>query len=149
MSQRHRQNEEPGEQPAITKDRAQELLAMVPERPRRAFGWQDHLCTAVVSLAGLSSGMIALSGHPLWAMLPGLLALVVAGGWLATRSARANEPRFRGVVLPVALFTTWLTLPIWRGITRGDTAPFPEALIFASLGPAAWLVFYIVLLIRR
>jgi hypothetical protein len=43
----------------------------------------------------------------------------------------------------------WLLLPIWRGVTRGDEAPFPESLVLAGLAPVVWLGFYLVLLIRR
>lgn len=84
-----------------------------------------------------------------WAVLPGLIALVAAFYWLTQRWARVNEPRLGASTVVSILFTVWLSIPIWRGITRGETATFPESWVLGGFAPAAWLVYYLVLLIRR
>ncbi|MGO3152506.1 MAG: hypothetical protein ACTIJJ_07795 [Galactobacter sp.] len=52
-------------------------------------------------------------------------------------------------MLALTVFAVWLVMPVWRGITRGETVPVPEVFIFAGLAPAAWLIHYVVLLVRR
>ncbi|MGO1536893.1 MAG: hypothetical protein ACTHWM_08290 [Yaniella sp.] len=133
----------------LTPERAQELLNSIPSRPRRRLSLRDHLWAIATIALSLASGLLALTGSPWWAILPGVAALIVADNWFSHRKRRTNEPRFGAVQIVFALFGVWLTLPIYRGIRFGDTAPFPEALILGGLAPAAWLVFYLWLLIRR
>lgn len=133
----------------ITPQLARELLASLPDRPKRRLGVRDHLCALSTIILSLLSGAIALAGAPWWAVLPALGALSISVFWLAGRRAQANEPRFTAMMVPTTAFNTLLILPIWRGITRGDIAPFPESLILAGLAPVVWLVFYVILLIRR
>ncbi len=97
----------------------------------------------------LLSGLVALSGHPWWAIPPALVAVIVAHRWVAGRRQRTNEPRLGAASWVSTLFSVWLALPIYRGVRFGETAPFPEALILGGLAPAAWLLFYLWLLIRR
>lgn len=136
------------DQKIVTPDEAQRLLASVPRRPRRQITIIDHASTAATATCSFAAGVVALSGHPWWAILPALCALFTSHVWLASRLKRANEPRLKANIATVA-FTVWLLIPIWRGITRGETIPFPEAFVFAGLAPAAWLAFYIILLLRR
>ncbi len=73
----------------------------------------------------------------------------MADRWIAGRRRRANEPRLGAVPWVSAIFGAWLVLPIYRGIRFGETASFPEALVLGGLAAAAWLVYYVSLLIRR
>lgn len=139
---------EPVGQEVVTPNEAQLLLASVPAKPRRRLELIDHVSAAATSLCSLTAGLVALSGHPWWATLPAACALITSHVWIGRRLHRANEPRLRATIVTMA-FTVWLLIPVWRGITRGETIPFPESLIFAGLAPAAWLAFYTVLLIRR
>lgn len=139
---------EPVGQEIATPDEAQLLLASVPPRPRRQLEFIDHVSAAATILCSLAAGLVALSGHPWWAILPAVCALITSHVWMGKRLNRANEPRLKATTVTVT-FTVWLLIPVWRGIMRGETIPFPESLIFAGFAPAAWLVFYIVLLIRR
>lgn len=132
----------------LSTEDAQELLNSVPPRPRRHFSTLDHLSTATMIACSLASGLLALSGHPWLAIIPAAFALIASNLWLSRRLGRPNEPRLQANIA-VVVFTVWMIIPLWRGITRGDTAPFPESLILAGLAPAAWLVFYLILLIRR
>ncbi len=75
-------------------------------------------------------------------------ALIASHWWVASRVRRANEPRLRFMTVTV-LFTVWMAIPIWQGIIRGEATSMSEILFLAGLAPAAWLVFYAVLLIRR
>ncbi|MEE6281549.1 hypothetical protein [Georgenia sunbinii] len=133
----------------VTPERARALLASLPSRPRRQLGPTDHLSAGLTIVLALASGLLALSGRPWWATIPALAAIAMANAWLTGRIQRVNEPRLRTTILPTAVFTAWLLVPVWRGITRGETAPLPEAFILAGLAPVAWLVFYVILLIRR
>jgi hypothetical protein len=109
----------------------------------------DHLGALTTVALSLTAGLLSLSGHPLWAILPALGALTTSHAWITRRQQRANEPRLNAAALVTVVFTVWLLIPVWRGITRGETIPFPEAWLFAGLAPAVWLGYYIVLLIRR
>lgn len=128
---------------------ARELLDSVPSRPRRKLELRDHLNAATTIILSFASGVLALSGYPWWAVIPAAGALIASNFWVTNRRSRPNEPRLKASTISTIAFATWLTLPIWRGITRGDTIPFPEAWIFAGLAPAAWLVFYLILVVRR
>jgi hypothetical protein len=139
----------PGPDVHVTPEHARKLLASVPARPRRRLGPRDHLSAAVVIAASLLAGVLALSGHPWWAVAPALVAVVVSNQWIAARRRRTNEPRLGAVTVVTAAFTAWLVLPIYRGIRYGDTAPFPESLILGGLAAAAWLGYYLWLLVRR
>lgn len=139
---------EPTDLQLITPDEARQLLAAVPQRPRRKLETRDHLVTAGIVLLSFTAGLLALSGHAWWATAPALGAALASHHWVSRRLNQANEPRLRASAV-TTIFTVWLLLPIWRGIVHDETIPFPEALIFAGLAPAAWLMFYIVLLIRR
>lgn len=132
----------------LTQHEAQSLLEAIPARPQRQFEISDHLSAVATVLCGFGSGLLALSGHPWWAIAPALVAFFVSHHWVANRLARPNEPRLRASIV-TAIFTVWLAIPIWRGIMHGDTIPFPEAWILAGLAPVAWAVFYLVLLVRR
>jgi len=134
---------------AMTASEAQRLLASVPPRPRRRLRAMDHLSALATIALSFAAGALALAGHPWWATLPGLGALVVSHHWVARRQRLANEPRLRAAAMVTVVFTVWLVIPIWRGITRGEVIPFPEAFLFAGLAPLAWLAYYLVLLIRR
>ena len=138
-----------GSETPLTPEHARELLGSIPNRPRRRLALRDHLSAIATIALSLVSGLLALSGSPWWAIIPGVAALIVVDRWFAERKRRTNEPRFGAVQFVFALFGVWLTLPIYRGIRFDDTAPFPEALILGGLAPAAWLVFYLWLLIRR
>ncbi len=127
---------------------AQDLLAAMPQRPRRHLAVRDHLITGSIVLLSLAAGLLATSGHAWWALAPALAAALAAHHWVARRVSRANEPRLKASTV-TTVFTVWLLLPIWGGISRGDGAPFPESLLLAGLAPVAWLVFYAVLLVRR
>ena len=127
---------------------AQDLLAAMPQRPRRQLTIRDHLITGGIVLLSLAAGLLAMGGHAWWALAPALGAVLAAHHWVARRLSRANEPRLRASTV-TTVFTVWLLLPIWGGISRGDGAPFPESLLFAGLAPVAWLAFYAVLLLRR
>ncbi|MFJ3312869.1 MAG: hypothetical protein DI613_19740 [Kocuria rhizophila] len=133
----------------VTPEQARELLASVPSRPRRRLGLQDHFSALATIALSLISGLLALSGHPWWAIPSAVVAVIVANHWHAGRRQRINEPRLGAVSWVSVIFGVWLVLPIYRGIRFGDTAPFPEALLLGGLAPAAWLVFYLCLLIRR
>ncbi|WP_156223012.1 hypothetical protein [Pseudactinotalea suaedae] len=133
----------------VAPQQARDLLASVPKRRRREMSARDHLCAVATILLSLAAGLVALAGQPWWALVPALGALLVAHTWLDGRRSRPNEPRLGAHTIAVALFTVWLLLPIWRGVTRGDEAPFPESLVLAGLAPVVWLGFYLVLLIRR
>lgn len=133
----------------ITPKLARELLASLPNRPKRRLGLRDHLSGVSIIILSLLSGVIALAGAPWWAILPAVGALSISVMWFTGRRAQANEPRFTAAIIPTSVFNTLLILPIWRGITSGDTAPFPESLILAGLAPAVWLVYYVILLVRR
>ncbi|NUL49197.1 hypothetical protein F7P69_28965 [Cellulosimicrobium funkei] len=135
----------------LAAQQARELLESIPSRPQRHLSARDHLCAAITVLSSLAAGLLALSGHPWWAVVPALAALAGAYSWFSGRQGRPNEPRFGGAAatLVPSVFTVWLALPIYRGIRYGDVAPFPEILVLAGLAPAAWLVFYLVLLVRR
>ena len=127
---------------------AKRLLDSVPQRPRRIFTARDHLSNAAAVILSFAAGLLTMAGHPWWATPLALTAIVIAHVWIKSRLDRPNGPRIKGIFVAAA-FTVWLLLPIWRGVVHGETIPFPEALIFAGLAPAAWLVLYIVLLIRR
>lgn len=133
----------------VTPQRARELLGSVPGRPRRRLRVRDHLSALFTAVLSLISGLLALSGHPWWALVPAVAAVVVADRWFSGRKRRADEPRLAAVTLVSAVFGAWLFLPIYRGIRHGEIAPFPEMLVLGGLAPAAWLVFYAWLLIRR
>lgn len=133
----------------MTPAEAQRLLASMPPRPRRRLGIADHLSAIATIGLSFAAGALALAGHPWWAVLPGVVALITAHLWVLRRQRRANEPRLAAPTIATVVFAAWLVIPIWRGITRGEVIPFPEALLFAGLAPAAWLVFYVVLLLRR
>ncbi len=139
----------PSDNASVTPEQARELLASVPRKPRRQLTPVDHVCAVATIVLAFVAGLLALGGHPWWAALPATGALVVSHSWLSARQRRVNEPRLRATLLVSIAFTTWLLIPIWRGITRGETIPFPEAFLFAGLAPIAWLVFYLILLIRR
>lgn len=134
--------------PRLSPVDAQHLLDSMARRPRRVFRDSDHLSSAATISLSFIAGLLALSGHPWWAVLPALCAVISSHMWVNKRLSRANEPRLKATFI-ATVFTVWLLLPIWRGIAHGETIPFPEALAFAGLAPAAWLVFYLVLLIRR
>ncbi|WAP52643.1 hypothetical protein OL239_05315 [Arthrobacter sp. ATA002] len=138
----------PQDREITTPDQARRLLTAIPERPRREFTIADHASTAVTVAGSFFSGLVALIGHPWWAIIPTLCTLITSHYWIASRLARPNEPRLK-VTAVSAAFTVWLLIPVWRGISHGETIPFPEAFLFAGLAPAAWLTFYIILLIRR
>ncbi|WP_291279488.1 hypothetical protein [Galactobacter sp.] len=127
---------------------AQRLLDSIPARPRRVLGAADHLSAAAIILLSFAAGVVALVGHPWWAVIPAAGALVMSHLWLLKRLRRPNEPRLTGT-LALTVFAVWLVMPVWRGITRGETVPVPEVFIFAGLAPAAWLIYYVVLLVRR
>ncbi|NDK30872.1 hypothetical protein [Nesterenkonia haasae] len=131
-----------------TPEQARALLAAIPAQPKHELGVADHICVGATVILAMASGLIALTGHPWWAVIPAVASSTGAFAWIAHRQARVNEPRLRAVLLP-CLFAAWLSLPIWRGITRGETVPFPESMIFAGLAPAAWLGFYLWLQLRR
>jgi hypothetical protein len=139
----------PSDNASVTPEQARQLLASVPRRPRRRLTAVDHVCAVATIALAFVAGLLALGGHPWWAVLPAIGALVISHSWLSARRDRANEPRLRATLAVSIAFTTWLSIPIWRGVTRGETIPFPEAFLFASLAPIAWLVFYLILLIRR
>lgn len=133
----------------VTRQQAVKLLASIPPPPKRELTLRDHLFAAIAIVMGMISGLLALSGHPWWAVIPGAAAIAASNFWIADRKARPNEPRIKAGIIATIAFTTWLTLPIWRGITHGETVPFPEAWILAGLAPAAWLAFYLILFFRR
>lgn len=135
----------------LTAEHARELLDSVPERPQRSLSARDHLSAAITVLSSLTSGLLALSGYPWWAVVPALIAALGAFHWFSRRQGRPNEPRFGAIstALMPSIFTVWLILPVYRGIRYGDVAPFPEILVLAGLAPVVWLVFYLVLLVRR
>ncbi len=149
MSDHGKTKDHKASESGVTIHQAEELLASVPPRPKRQLELRDHLNAIATIVMSFSSGLLALSGHPWWAILPAVAAIMVSNFWITKRRSRPNEPRFKIANTTTVMFTVWLTLPIWRGITRGDTAPFPESLIFAGLAPSAWLLFYIILLVRR
>ncbi|MEV8144865.1 hypothetical protein [Specibacter sp. NPDC078709] len=133
----------------VTRQQAEKLLASIPAPPKRQLKLRDHLYAAAAVVTGLLSGLLAMSGHPWWALLPGAAAIAASNFWISDRKARPNEPRIKAGLIATIAFTTWLMLPIWRGLTRGETVPFPEAWIIAGLAPAAWLAFYLLLFFRR
>lgn len=133
---------------SLTQDQAKDLLSAIPPRPRRELTARDHLSSAVTILASLASGVLALSGHGWWAIAPGIIALMVSHWWIAQRRKRANEPRLRPPFVTTA-FAVWMALPIWRNITRGEVVDFPEGFLLAGLAPTLWLIFYVVVLVRR
>jgi len=138
----------PHEPELLSPGEAQHLLDLVPSRPRREFRIGDHLSTAATVALSLIAGALALGGYPWWAAIPALCAIINAHTWISKRLNRANEPRLRPTFISAA-FTVWVLIPVWRGVRHGETIPFPEAWLFAGLAPGAWLVFYLVLLIRR
>lgn len=141
----------PAESPetrSLSPQEAQRLLATAPARPPRRFEARDHLVTAATVGLALVAGLLAMSGNPWWAVIPGLGAAFTSHHWVSRRLGQANEPRLRASTV-TTVFTVWLLIPIWRGIRHEEIIPFPEAWLLAGLAPAAWLVFYIVLLIRR
>lgn len=133
----------------LTPQRARELLESVPARPRRHLGARDHLSVLATAVLALATGLLSLSGHPWWAIAPAVAAIIVADRWVSGRKQRVGEPRLGAVMLVSAVFGAWLFVPIYRGIRHGEVIPFPEILILAGLAPAAWLVYYAWLLIRR
>lgn len=139
---------EPSEHRDITAIEAQRLLETMPPRPRRVFSAGDHLSAIATIALSFTSGLLALSGFPWWAIPLALGAIVTSNVWISKRLSQPNEPRLKGTFISAA-FAVWLLIPVWRGLVHGETVPFPEAFIFAGLAPAAWLVFYVVLLIRR
>lgn len=139
---------EPGKNEHLTAAEAQRLLESMPPRPPRVFTAGDHVSAIATIALSLASGLLALSGLAWWAIPPALGAIVTANVWLSKRLSQPNEPRIRATLIS-AVFAAWLMLPVWRGLVYGETAPFPEALFLGGLAPAAWLVFYVVLLIRR
>lgn len=139
---------EPGERQNVTAIEAQRLLDSIPPRPRRVFDSRDHVSALATIALSLTSGLLALSGLPWLAIPPALGAIVTSNVWISKRLSQPNEPRLKGAFISAA-FAAWLLIPVWRGLVHGETIPFPEAFIFAGLAPAAWLVFYVVLLIRR
>lgn len=139
---------EPSEHQNVTAIEAQRLLDSMPPRPRRVFSAGDHLSAIATIVLSLTSGLLALSGFPWWAIPLTLGAIVTSNVWISKRLSQPNEPRLKGTIISAA-FAVWLLIPVWRGLVHGETIPFPEAFIFAGLAPAAWLVFYVVLLIRR
>lgn len=146
--QERRQTEASSEN--ITPDQARNLLASVPQRPRRTFSSTDHVVAAVVIVLSLASGLLASTGSPWWAIIPGLAALSLGSWRLSHRRERANEPRFPALMLLLsASFPTFLVLPIWWGIRHDQTAEFPEAFLLGGLSAAVALLIYLVLLIRR
>lgn len=96
-----------------------------------------------------ASGVLALAGHPWWAILPAVAAVIVGSNWISGRRLRTNEPRLGPISLVAGVFGAWLVLPIYRAIRFGETATFPEILVLAGLAPAVWLAYYLCLLIRR
>lgn len=136
------------ERQSLSAIEAQRLLDSVPQRPRRIFEGSDHLSAAATVALSFAAGLLALSGLAWWAIVPALGALVTSHMWISKRLSRPNEPRLKGTFISAA-FTVWILIPVWRGIMHGETIPFPEAFVFAGLAPAAWLIFYTVLLIRR
>lgn len=141
-------NTEHSGQHPISAAEAQHLLNSVPDRPRRAFGIGDHVSAAATIALSFAAGLLAVGGFPWWALTPALAAILSSHWWLNNRVTRPNEPRLKGRVV-LTVFTVWVLIPVWRGIMYGDTVPFPEAILAASFAPVAWLIFYIVLLIRR
>lgn len=141
-------SEESRNDPLLSPEQARDLLGSIPRRPRRVFTSRDHISAAATAILSFAAGVIVLAGHPWWATPLALGAIIIAHGWIKSRLERPNEPRLKGVFVATA-FTIWLLIPIWRGLVHGETVPFPEALIFAGLAPAAWLVLYLVLLLRR
>ena len=141
-------NKEPSEHQNITAIEAQRLLDSMPPRPRRVFDSRDHMSALATIVLSFASGILALSGFPWWAIPLTLGAIVTSNVWISKRLSQPNEPRLKGTIISAA-FAVWLLIPVWRGLMHGETIPFPEAFIFAGLAPAAWLVFYVVLLIRR
>lgn len=139
---------DPSETANLSAVEAQHLLDSAPDRPRRVLGVSDHLSAAVIISLSFLAGVIALIGHPWWAVIPAVGAIVMSHWWILKRLRRPNEPRLKGTFV-LTVFAVWLVMPIWGGITRGETVPVPEVFIFSGLAPAAWLVFYVVLLIRR
>lgn len=134
----------------ITPDQARDLLASVPQPPRRAFTVADHTVAVSVILLALVSGLLATTGSPWWAIIPGIAALSLGSWRISHRRERANEPRFPALTLLFsASFPTFLIIPIWWGIRHDHTAEFPEAFLLGGLASAVALVIYLVLLIRR
>lgn len=134
---------------SLTPQQAQVLLDSVPARPRRQLGLRDHVSAFATAALSLTSGVLALSGHPWWAILPAAAAVILGSSWISSRRQRTNEPRLGPTSLVAAVFGAWLVLPIYRAIRFGETAPFPELLVLGGLAPAAWLAYYLWLLIRR
>ncbi|GGF33337.1 hypothetical protein GCM10010922_05610 [Microbacterium sorbitolivorans] len=132
----------------VSPEHAQGLLDSIPRRPRRVFTARDHLSTAATVLLSFAAGLLTMVGHVWWAIPLALGAIVIAHGWIKSRLDRPNEPRLKGASVATA-FTVWLLIPIWRVLVHGETVPLPEGFLFAALAPAAWLVLYLVLLIRR
>lgn len=127
---------------------AQRLLDSMPARPPRVFTMRDHLSTAATIALAFGSGLLSLSGLAWWAIPLALGAIATSNGWISKRLSQPNEPRLKGTFISAA-FAAWLLIPVWRGMVHGETIPFPEIFVFAGLAPAAWLVFYVVILIRR
>lgn len=134
---------------SLTPQQAQALLDSVPARPRRRLGLRDHASAAATAGLSFASGVLALAGHPWWAILPAVAAVIVGSNWISGRRLRTNEPRLGPISLVAGVFGAWLVLPIYRAIRFGETATFPEILVLAGLAPAVWLAYYLCLLIRR
>lgn len=143
------QHEDPADSAVVTRQQAVKLLASIPAPPKRQLKVRDHLYAATAIFMGMLSGLLALSGSPWWALLPAAAAIAASNFWFTERKARPNEPRIKAGSMATMAFGIWLMLPVWRGITRGDTVPFPEAWILAGLAPAVWLAFYLFLFFRR
>lgn len=132
----------------LSPEHAQSLLDSMARRPRRVFTVRDHLSTAATVLLSFAAGLLTPLGHVWWAIPLTLGAIIIAHGWIKSRLDRPNEPRVKGGLV-ATVFTVWLLIPLWDALVHGETVPLPEALLFAALAPAAWLVLYLVLLLRR
>ncbi|MFJ2144049.1 hypothetical protein ACIOJF_01945 [Glutamicibacter sp. NPDC087831] len=133
----------------LSPGKAQQLLGSVPHRPRREFKAVDHAIAILVVAASLAAGLLALSGYGWISIAPAIIAFLSANHWFAARQRRINEPRYPGARTILAIFATWLLLPIWRSIVHHETAPWPEALLLGGFAPMLWLGYYLFLLIRR
>lgn len=128
---------------------AADPFASTTSGPRRRFGIREHLSAFAAIAFSLLSGLLALSGHPWWAILPASASIIVASAWTSARKRHAAAPLPGAVTLVAAVFGAWLFLPLYRGICHGETVPFPELLNLGGLAPAAWLLFYTWMLLRR
>lgn len=133
----------------LAPEQARALLDSVPARPRRQLGLQDHLSALAAVVLSLASGVMALSGYALWAILPAGAAVAVGSSWIYSRRQRANEPQLGPIALVFGAFGAGVGVPIYRAIRHGETVPFPESLVLGGLGAAVWLVYYLWLFVRR